>query len=266
MEVFFYILISTFLVSLIAFVGIIILFLKEKFLDKILLILVAFAAGSFLGSSFLHLLPEAVERIGTEEESLLKLFLFFILGFSTFYILENLIGWHHHHTKDHSEIGLSSFERIKEEHLVKPIGYLILISDGIHNFIDGLIIASSYVVSLPLGIATTLAVAFHEIPQEIGDFGVLVYSGFKKTRALVFNFLSGILAILGGFAGFLLSGIIEGSIVFLLPFAAGVFTYIASSDLVPEIKSRANHQRVLLYFFVFLAGITLMFALKLFGE
>lgn len=240
------------MVSLIAFAGVIIFFLKENFLNKILLILVAFAAGALIGSAFFHLLPEAIKEIGVQEGSLLKLFLFLIFGFCSFYILENFIGWHHHHSKEHLEI--------------KPIGYLILVSDGVHNFIDGLIIAGAYLISFPLGIITTLTVAFHEIPQEVGDVGVLIHSGFKKVQALFFNFLSGVLAVLGGVIGFLLAEVIEGSMVFLLPFAAGAFIYIASSDLIPEIKQKGNPQRELLYFFIFLIGITLMFAIKLFGE
>ena len=144
-----------------------------------------------------------------------------------------------------------------------PFSYLILVSDGIHNFIDGLIIAASFVVSFPIGIATTLAVVLHEIPQEIGDFGVLIYGGIKKVRALFLNFLSAIFAIFGGFLGFLLSEKIGESIVFLLPFAAGTFIYIASSDLLPEIKHKESLKKSLIHFFVFLLGIILMLLLKL---
>ena len=144
-----------------------------------------------------------------------------------------------------------------------PFSYLILVSDGIHNFIDGLIIAASFVVSFPIGIATTLAVALHEIPQEIGDFGVLIYGGIKRIQALFLNFLSAVLAIFGGFFGFLLSGKIGDSVVFLLPFAAGTFIYIASSDLLPEIKHKESFKRTLIHFFVFLLGIFLMLLVKL---
>jgi zinc and cadmium transporter len=258
MEVLFSILASTFFVSLIAFIGVVILFLKEEFLNRILLILVAFAAGALLGSAFLHLLPEAIEEVGSESNLLIPLFLFVIVGFFTFYILEHFIGWHHHHVKEHPEIYRISLPEKREKSL-KPFGRLILISDGLHNFIDGLIIAGSYTLSLPLGIITTLAIALHEIPQEIGDFGVLIYSGFKKTTALFLNFFSGILAILGGIMGFFLTGIIDKSMVFLLPFAAGSFIYIASSDLIPEIKQKTGFRKSFFYFFIFLIGILLMF-------
>lgn len=249
MDTLFYILISTFLVSLISFVGVIVLYLKEQILNKTLLILVAFSAGTLIGSSFLHLIPEAILKVGFEENSLFKIFLFLLFGFCAFFVLEQFIGWHHHHTKEHPEI--------------KPFSYLILISDGIHNFIDGLIIAGSFAVAFPVGIITTLAVILHEIPQEMGDFGVLVYCGFKKAQALFLNFLSGITAILGGIIGFLLSEKIGESIVFLLPFAAGNFIYIAASDLIPEIKQKVSLKKSLVYFLIFLIGIIITALLRL---
>ncbi len=249
MSILFYILLSTFLISLIAFIGALALFLKEKLLDKILLILVSFSAGALIGGAFLHLIPETIVRVGVDEDQLLKIFLYLLLGFCTFFILEQFIRWHHHHTARHPEI--------------MPFSYLILISDAVHNFIDGLIIAASFVVSLPVGVVAALAVALHEIPQEIGDFGVLVYGGFKKSKALFLNFLSAITVILGGIVGFLLSEKIGDSIIFLLPFAAGNFIYIASSDLIPEIKHKESFKKSVTYFFVFLLGITLMLLIKL---
>jgi len=259
MGVFSYILISTFLISLIAFVGAIILFLKEELLDKILLILVSFAAGALIGGAFLHLIPEAIEEVGIEEKALLKIFLYLLFGFCTFFILENFIKWHHHHAKNHPEI-YPAFEQDKGG--VKPFSYLILISDGFHNFIDGLIVAGSFVVSIPLGFITVLAVALHEIPQEIGDFGILIYSGFEKIKALFLNFLSAITIVFGGVFGFLLSERMGDSMIFLLPFAAGSFIYIACSDLIPEIKHKVSPQKSLIHFFVFLLGIALMLLIK----
>ena len=249
MSILFYIIVSTFLISLIAFIGAVILFLKEELLNKILLILVSFAAGALIGSAFLHLIPEAIEEVGIEEESLLRVFLYLLFGFCAFFILENFIKWHHHHVKDHPE--------------VKSFSYLILISDGVHNFIDGLIIAGSFIISVPLGIVTALAVALHEIPQEIGDFGILIYSGFEKVKALFLNFLSAITIIFGGIFGFLLSEKMGDSMIFLLPFAAGSFIYIACSDLIPEIKHKVSPQKSLIHFFVFLLGIGIMLLIKL---
>lgn len=255
MLILFYILLSAFLVSLISFVGALSLFFKEKFLNKILLVLVAFSAGALMGGAFLHLLPEAVETAG--QENILKIFIFVLLGFCLFYILEEFIKWHHHHSISHS----------KEERcdkIIKPFSYLILLSDGLHNFLDGLIIAGSFVVSPVSGIVTTIAVALHEIPQELGDFGVLVYGGFKKGKALLFNFLSALLAVLGGLVGFFLAEKIGSNIVYLLPFAAGNFIYIACSDLIPEIKKDFSLAKSFGYFCVFILGILLMLVMKVY--
>ena len=249
MSILFYILISTFLISLIAFVGAVLLFLKEELLNKILLILVSFSAGALIGGAFLHLIPEAIKEVGVEDDSLLKIFLYLIFGFCIFFILEQFIKWHHHHSTQHPEI--------------LTFSYLILISDGLHNFIDGLIIAGSFMVSFSMGLATSLAVVLHEIPQEIGDFAVLIYGGFKKSKALLLNFLSAVFAILGGVIGFFLFRKIEEGILFLLAFTAGSFIYIAASDLIPQIKEEWNFKKSLIHFFVFLLGIVLMLLIKL---
>ncbi len=248
MSILFYILISTSLISLIAFIGALTLFLKEKLLNKILLVLVAFSAGALIGGAFLHLIPEAIEKVAPDKT--LTIFLYLLFGFCIFFVLEQFIRWHHHHSMSHPEI--------------MPFSYLILISDGVHNFIDGLIIAASFVVAFPMGIVTALAVALHEIPQEIGDYGVLVYGGFKKVKALFLNFLSAVTVVLGGIAGFLLSEKIGGSIIFLLPFAAGGFIYVACSDLIPEIKQKTGSKESLIHFLIFLLGIALMLLIKLF--
>ncbi len=244
MDTFFYILISTSLISLTAFIGVIILFLKEELLNKILLFLVAFSAGALIGGAFLHLLPETIEEVGSGEDALSRVFLSLILGFCVFFILENFIHWHHHHAKDHPEI--------------KSFSYLILISDGVHNFIDGVIIAASFIVAFPLGVITSLAVILHELPQQLGNFGILLYSGFRKIKALLLNFLMSTFIILGGVVGFLLSEKIGDYIIYLLPFAAGNFIYIACSDLIPEIKQKESLSRSLTYFLVFLLGIGVM--------
>ena len=241
---------TTSLISLIAFVGALTLFLKEKLLNKILLVFVAFSAGALIGGAFLHLIPEAIIEVGIGEVSLFNIFLYLLLGFCVFFFLEQLIRWHHHHATAHPKI--------------MPFSYLILISDGIHNFIDGLVMAASFMVSLPLGTVTTLAVALHEVPQEIGDFGVLVYGGFRRVRALVLNYVSAMTVILGGITGYLLHTWIGESIVLLLPFAAGNFIYIASTDLIPEIRYKESLKNSLARFCIFLTGISLMLAVKLF--
>ena len=237
------ILVATIVISLIAFVGVFTLILKKELLNKALLVLVALSTGALLGGAFLHLLPEAIAEKGAD----LAIFLYLLLGFSIFFVLEQFLHWRHQHTTAPK---------------VKPFSYLILVSDAVHNFIDGLVIAASFVTSFPLGVATTLAVSLHEIPQELGDFAVLVYGGFGTKQALLFNFISALTAILGGVIGYLASSIMQTSVIYLLPFAAGNFIYIAAADLIPEIKHQVSLSRSAIHFVVFLIGIAIMLAVK----
>lgn len=249
MTTLFWILLSAFLISLIAFVGVLTLFLKERILNKILLFLVAFSAGALIGGAFFHLIPEAITEVGVEEEkSILKIFFYVVFGFCAFFILEQFLKWHHHHQIHHSEI--------------ESFSYLILVSDAIHNFIDGLIVAVSFLAGYPIGLATALAIALHEIPQEIGEFGVLVYGGIKKSNALFLNFLSASTIIFGGLFGFILSEKIGQNLLFLLPFAAGSFIYISASDLIPQIKETKEFSKSAIYFLFFLIGIGAMLLIK----
>lgn len=238
----------TFAISLVAFIGALALFLREQVLNRILLILVAFSAGALVGGAFLHLIPEAIHEIGTDEMSLFATFSYLLIGYCTFFVLEQLISWHHHHATSHPKI--------------MPFSYLTLISDGIHNFIDGLVMAASFMVNLQIGTTTAIAIALHEIPQEIGDFGVLVYGGFEKAKALFLNYVSAMMVVVGGIIGFVLYGWIGESITLLLPFAAGNFIYIASTDLIPEIRFKESIVKSLIRFTVFLAGIALMIIFK----
>ncbi len=233
-----YIVLATFLVSLISLIGIITLSFNEKFLKKIILILVALSAGALFGGAFLHLIPESLELLKTK-----TLFLYTIAGFSLFFFVENILQWRHCHKKDCP---------------VHSFAYMNLFGETIHNFIDGLIIASAFIINTPLGITTTLAVALHEIPQEIGDFGVLIHGGFKKSKAIFLNFLVSLTAILGGIFGFYLSSFTEFSMALLLPIAAGGFIYIAASDLIPEIRKESSIKKTSLFFLIFLLGILIM--------
>ncbi len=243
MNVLFLITGSTFLISLIAFIGIFTLTLKEKILDEILLILISLSAGTLIGGAFLHLLPETIEKTMS-----IDVFLYLILGFILFFFLERIFFWRHCH---------------KRKCKVHTFTYMNLVGDFIHNFIDGLIIAASFITNVNLGITTTLAIIFHEIPQEIGDFGVLVYGGFKKYKALALNFLIALTAILGGIIGYFVSFYIEQFMIFLLPLAAGGFIYIASSDLIPEIRKVESLKHSLLTFLVFLLGILIMWIARI---
>ncbi len=240
-----WILVATFIVSLISFIGAATLVLSEKRLKKILLALVGFAAGALIGGAFLHLLPESIERSAAGD--LHNIFLTVVLGFIIFFVLEKLL-WRHCHEKACP---------------IHVFAYLNLFGDGVHNFVDGLIMAASFVVSIPLGLITTLAIAAHEIPQELGDFGVLVYGGLKPRRALLLNFVTALTAVAGGIAGYYLSPYLGSAMIYLLPFAAGGFLYIAASDLIPELHKEANVVKTVMSFTSFLAGIILMWGIKL---
>jgi len=237
-----WIMISTFIISLISFIGIFTLALKDKLLDKIVLLLVSLSAGALMGGAFLHLLPESVELSDG-----LDVFLFVLVGFALFFLIEKVLHWRHCH---------------KGECQVHTFTYMNLIGDSIHNFIDGLIMATSFVISIPLGMTTTMAIALHEIPQEIGDFGVLIYGGFTKKKALVLNFLTALTAVLGGLIGFFISNMVENVKLFILPFAAGGFLYIAASDLIPEIRKETSLKKSMIYFGIFILGIFIMYAVR----
>ena len=237
--------IATLLISLIAWVGIFTLFVHQSLLDQILLVLVALAAGTMLGGAFFHLLPRAITAAGGTD--LLPLFGWLIVGFSLFYVLEAFIDWHHHHSSEHER---------------DAVTYLVLAADTLHNFIDGLVIAGAFLVATPVGIVTSFAIALHEIPQEIGDFGILVYGGFGRRRALVLNYLTQSSVIVGGIVGVLLGATVLADPTVILPFAAGNFIYIASSDLIPEIKHGEPGLESALYFVVFQVGILLMVAIR----
>lgn len=205
-------------VSLFSLVGVFTLSLKPERLKKFLLYMVSFAVGALFGDAFLHLLPETIEEVGF---NLTTSFLV-LLGIILFFMLEKFLRWQHCHVPT------------SHEH-THPVATLNIIGDGVHNMLDGMIIASSFVVSPTIGMATTLAVIFHEIPQEIGDFGILVHSGFSVRKALWFNFLSAMAAFIGAFLVFLIGPGIENLSVYVLPVTAGGFLYIAGSDLIPEL-------------------------------
>jgi len=231
--------------SLVSLIGIIFLSVNEKTLNNILFILIGFATGGLLGGAFFHLLPEALEK----SSNVTLTFLYSILGFIIFFILERYIHWRHCHEEGKCD--------------VHAVSYLSLIGDGVHNLIDGMIIATSFQVNISFGLTTTLAIILHEIPQEIGDFGVLVYGGFSKLKALFYNFLSALTAIIGVFIGYFLTTSIENFSSVLLPIAAGGFIYIAASDLVPELHKEPNLKKSTLAIITFIFGIILMYALKL---
>ncbi len=232
------ILVSVTTVSLISLTGIIFIGLKESLIKQLLMVLVGFSSGTLLGSAFLDLLPEAIEVAANA----ITPFYYVILGIVAFFAMEKFLHWRHCH---------------EEECPVHMFAYLNLIGDGIHNFIDGMIIAATFLVSFDLGFATTLAVIFHEIPQEIGDFGVLIYGGFSKKKALTYNFISALTAILGAITTYFLA-YLQSIEVLLVPFAAGGFIYIAATDLMPELHKKSQIKVSIIQFITILSGIGLM--------
>lgn len=242
-EIWAYSLVSVFLVSLISLIGVVTLSMNDELLRKILLFMVSFAAGSLFGGAFFHLIPEAIE---TNDVTAVSVYV--ILGIVIFFILEKFIHWRHCHVPTNRS----------HPH---PLGTMNLVGDGFHNFIDGIVVAASYIVSVPLGISTTLAVILHEVPQEMGDFSVLLHAGFKKTKALLFNFASALTAVLGALLALTLSAKMAGFTAMIIPFTAGGFIYIAGSDLIPELHKECGTSRSLLQFLAFVLGIGLMLAM-----
>ena len=242
MTVFSYILISSFLISLGALIGVFSLSVSKEFLKKIVFFLVSLSAGTLMGGAFLHLIPEALERLIPE-----SVFGIVLISFSVFYLIEKVFHWRHCH---------------EPECPVHTFGYMNLVGDSIHNFIDGLIIAAAFLTDIPLGISTTIAIAMHEIPQEMGDFGVLIYSGFEKNKALLLNFLVALTVILGAVLGYFLAAGVGPLKMYLLAFAAGGFLYISASDLIPEIRKEQSIRKSLISFGYFILGIGLMYWLK----
>ena len=236
--------ISVVIVSLVSLIGVFALSIREDLLRKYIFVFISLAVGALLGDAFIHLIPEAFEHVGnTTHVSLL-----IIVGVLIFFILEKFLHWHHHG------------EDTEEVH---PVGKLILFSDGVHNFIDGIIIGVSFLVSVPVGIATTIAVILHEIPQEIGDFAVLLHSGYTKSRALFLNFLSALCAILGMLLAFILGEAGEAFSLWILPIAAGGFIYVAVADLIPELHKTKEAKHSALQIVAVIAGVLAMIALTL---
>ena len=243
--VLFWSLTSTFIVSLISLVGIFTLAIKDNLLHKVLFCLIGFSAGALIGSAFLHILPECLENGKST-----TVFSYLILGIIIFFIMERFLHWRHCHE-----------EGVCKTH---AFTYLTLVGDGFHNFIDGMVIAASFVVSFQLGLVTTLAIILHEIPQELSDFAVLVYGGFTKKKALLFNFASALMAMFGALAGYFINDYIQGFSNFILPLTAGGFIYIATSDLIPELHKENDLKRSMAAFSAFLLGIVFMALAKKF--
>jgi len=243
MHTLFWILGVTIVNSLLGFAGVFSLWVREATLNKIVKILVAFSAGVLLGGGFFHLLAESLNRLSPTHALGI-----FIVGFLFFFVLEECLHWHHCEKCD-----------------VHPYNYLMIVGDAIHNFIDGLVLAGSFMVSTSVGLVTSLMVIGHEFPQELGVFAVLVSGGFGKERAMLYSFLAQTTCILGGILGFLFVSKIEVVSTYLLPFAAGGFIYIAASDLIPGMHKAEGTEKIGSFVWLCL-GLLFMIAIKIFFE
>jgi len=231
--------------SAIALVGSVTLVLREETLKKLLLPLVALASGTLLGGALFHMIPASVDKLGNQ----LSIYIWILVGFALFLGLEQFLHWHHCH-------------RTPSEH--RPLTYLILIADGVHNFIGGLAVAGAFLIDIRVGISAWLAAAAHEVPQELGDFGILIHGGWKRGRALLYNFLSALTFLMGGLVVYGASFTFD--VTFLLPFAAGNFIYIAAADLIPEIKYAESARLNVMHFLSFLIGIALLLVVRFMFE
>ena len=241
---FLYMVLSVGVVSLLSLVGISLLALSHEVFHRIVFGLVALAVGALFGDAFLHLLPEAYK----DPSRSISASLCVILGILIFFILENFLHWRHQHSDEHHE--------------VEPYGYLNILADMAHNFIDGLIIGASFRMGIKMGLATSLAVVLHEVPHEFSNFGILVKSGFSRWRALFLNFLTALTALAGGLAAWWAGGSMEGFLQIVTPLTAGGFIYIAGSDLVPQLHKDVKTFRAFFQFLAILAGVGLMLLLR----
>ena len=241
-----YALVSVLVVSLVSLVGIVTISMSQQRLQLAIFFLVSLAVGAMFGDAFIHLLPEAFGKSSTA----LSASLYVLMGIFTFFLLEKFLLWRHEHlTQEHGAI--------------HPVGYMNLVADALHNLIDGVLIGASYLAGISVGLATTIAVLLHEIPQEMGDFGVLIHAGFGKSKALYLNFLSALLSIVGVVFALVAGAHIKQLPNAVLPFTAGGFIYIAGSDLVPELHKERVPIKSLLQLGAIGIGVSLMLLLTL---
>lgn len=249
-------LLSAVAVSIISLLVAIPLFMKKKISKKFLVVLLSMSVGVLLATVFIDFLPEIYGHEHEHgEDNVLLSSLVILLGFIVMFLVEKFVHFHHTNKCEHDDHGHS------HAYHLAPIN---LIGDGIHNFIDALVIVGAYSVNVTLGIAATISIIFHEIPQEIADFGILLYSGMSKKKALLFNFLSALTSIIGVIFGlFLLE--VEGFSEFVLPFAAGTFLYIAASNLVPQLHRHCKLKETFIHVLAIILGVCIILMVSVFG-
>lgn len=243
MNIFFSILFSNIIISLISLVGLFTVFSKKLQSKDTVEIIVSFAAGVLLSSAFFSILVEALEQ-----EEAHTVLLYTMVGMVLAFFMERFLLWHHHHHEDTQNI--------------HPRAVLIIIGDAIHNFIDGLSIAATFIAAPTIGITTTLAIAAHEIPQEVADYSILRHSGLTAKQALKFNFFSALTSIIGGIVGFYFFGTFEHALPLALGFTAGIFIYVASADLIPALHDSHSTHKPIIPVLSFLIGIVMIYLLS----
>lgn len=238
---FYQIILASLVGSVFALIGGIILLYHEAWAKKISLLLISFAAGSLLGAAFFELLPEVLETLPSRIT-----FTWVVLGILTIFLFEKFLKWYHCHDRD-----------VCDYHTFSGT---VIFGDTLHNFLDGITIAFSFAIGVPVGIATTIAIFFHEVPQEIGDFGVLLHAGYTRAKVFLYNLLAALATPLGAILGYLLLPVISQWMVYFLSFTAGTFIYIAASDLIPEVRhqSKAGEFK---HVFMIIAGLAVIWSL-----
>ncbi|MBU2025889.1 MAG: ZIP family metal transporter [Patescibacteria group bacterium] len=237
---------AVFLVSVISLIGIVTVGMDQKKLSRVVFWLVSLSVGTLLGGAFFHLIPESLELSGSNTD---QTWFGVLGGILLFFILEKIIHWHHCH---HLPAGACRLHQIATVNIS---------GDVLHNFIDGILIGGSFLVSPELGVSTTVAIALHELPQEIGDFGILIHAGYSRRKALGYNFLSALSAFMGLFLVFIFRQGAWQVNEYLLSVTAGGFIYIASSDLIPELQKERNFWRS--FFQLVCIGIGVWITIKL---
>lgn len=239
-------LVSVLIISAVSFAGAATIALNTRRQQQVIFLMVSLAVGAMFGDAFIHLLPEAFRTSDGGPAVPVAI----LAGLLAFFLLEKFLLWRHEHVPHYGDC-------------IRPVGYVNVVAEGLHNFIDGLLIGASYLVSIPVGLATTIAVLLHEIPQEMGNVGVLLHAGFGKTRALSMNFLSASLAVVGAIVALIIGAWVTQLPLILLPFTAGGFIYIAGSDLVPELHKEREPIKSLQQMVAIGVGVGLMLLLVL---
>ena len=244
---------ASLMVSFSSLSGLFVLWIEPAKLQKIVPYLVALAVGVLLGDAFIHLIPDAVERQG----SVSRVCLMTLMGVFVFFVLEKIVRWRHDHQVDFSEIDINA---------IQPMAKMNLVGDALHNFVDGVLIAGSFLTDPILGVTTAFAIIAHEIPQEIGDVGALIYGGFSPKKAVIYNFYCSLTVVVGALFTLILSQVAESSLVFLLPIAAGGFIYIAATDMIPALHQHSTLLNLFGQTTIFASGIMFMQSIIVFEQ